>query len=128
MAVKAAKEAANVLDDGAKAVLKQNLRALMEAHPVLANRKALAARTGVSARTVGGILKDGGNPNLANLEALALAYKLEVWELLMPGLDVSKIAIKVSPEEAKLHKTIEDAMRKLGVTQFQLIPKKPPKP
>ena len=93
----------------------------MAAHPVLNNRKAIKTASGVSERAVGYILQeDGGNPTLAHLEALAGAYHLEVWELLMPGLDVEKVVTKISPQEHQLHKTIEASMKKLGIKEYKL--------
>lgn len=107
--------------DGAKEVLRHNLTALMSAHPILRDRKAIKTRTGVSERSIGYMLQpDAGNPTLANLEAVAGAFHLDVWELLMPGLDVKQIAMKVSDKEAKLQKQIETAMAELGVTEYKV--------
>lgn len=107
--------------DGAGSVLAHNLKALMAAHPVLRDRKAIKTRTGVSERTVGYMLQpEDGNPTLSNMEAVAGAFHLEVWELLMPGLDVAKITMKVSDRETKLTKTIEAAMADLGITEYKV--------
>lgn len=107
--------------EGAKGVLRHNLSRLMKAHPTLNSRKAIETRTDVSARTVGYMLQEEGpSPTLTNLEAVAGAFHLEVWELLSPELDISKVAVKVPPSELALHKRIEADMRKLGVKEYRL--------
>lgn len=109
--------------DGAKEVLRQNLQQIMAVHPILNNRKAVSLRTGgeVSARAVGYMLQeDGGNPTLAHLEAVAGIYHLEVWELLMPGLDTSKVVGSVTVRERALHKRIEDSMKALGISEYRV--------
>ncbi len=107
--------------DGAREILNSNLRALMAAHPILKDRKAIKARTGVSPRTIGYMLQpEVGNPTLANLEAVATAFHLDVWELLMPGLDISNVQMKAPEREIKLQKQIEAAMAKLGVTEYKV--------
>jgi len=63
---------------------------------------------------------EAGNPTLGNLEAVAAAFHLEIWELLMPGLDVSQVQMKVSEKEAKLQRQIETAMAELGVTEYKV--------
>jgi hypothetical protein len=110
-----------VRTEGARDVLRQNLKSLMRAHPTLKSRKAIQTRTDVSERTIGNMLQvEGPSPTLGNLEAVAGAYKLEVWELLMPGLDVSKVATHLSPKEAALHRKIEQSMAQLGVTEYKV--------
>lgn len=107
--------------EGAREILNHNLRGLMAAHPILRDRKALKARTGVSPRTIGYMLQPTqGNPTLANLEAVAGAFHLEVWELLMPGLDMANVQMKVPEREVKLQKQIEKAMAELGVTEYKV--------
>jgi hypothetical protein len=107
--------------EGARDVLRQNLQNLMRVHPTLKSRKAIQGRTDVSERTIGYMLQqEGPSPTLSNLEAVAGAYKLEVWEILMPGLDVSKVATHLSPKEAALHKKIEQSMAELGITEYKL--------
>lgn len=114
-----------VKSEGARDVLRQNLAALMSAHPILRSRGAIERRTDVAARTVGYMLSGKGNPTLGNIEAVAQAFHLEVWELLRPGLDVSKIAVEVSAKEAVLHRKIEESMKALGVTEYHLTRRRP---
>lgn len=115
--------------EGARDVLRQNLQEIMAIHPTLKSRKAIELRTGgaVSARSVGYMLqKEGGNPTLANIEAVAGIYHLEVWELLMPGLDTSKVVASVSAREKALHRRIEDSMNALGISEYKVPTKKEP--
>lgn len=79
---------------GARHILAANLRKLMSKHPVLRDRKAIAARTGISARTVGYMLQSGeGNPTLANIEAVADAFKVPAWRLLTDDENVDKLLL-----------------------------------
>lgn len=63
--------------------LADNLAELMRAHADLDTRKKLAARAGISARSVGYMLQSGrGNPTLGHIEAVANAFRVPVWRLL----------------------------------------------
>ena len=73
-------------------MLARNLRELMANHDRLTNRPALAAATGLSARTIGYMLQSGkGNSTLANIELVARAFKVPVWHLLVDSPTVRKM-------------------------------------
>lgn len=77
----------------ARQVLAANLLELMASHPRLNDRKSVAAAAGVSARTVGYMLQSGrGNPTLANIEAVAAAFRVPVWQLVTDSPTVKKLA------------------------------------
>lgn len=118
------KTAEKAIEEKVTDLLAHNLAALMGAHPLYFTRPALARKTGVSARTLTAILGGKANPTLKYLESIADAFRLEVWELLMPGLDVSKVATKVSPEERILHRRIQQSMNALGVKEYKIRPDK----
>lgn len=76
----------------ARSLLAKNLREMMATHDRLTNRKALAAATGISPRSIGYMLQSGpGNPTLANIEAVAHAFKVPVWHLLTDSPTVRKM-------------------------------------
>lgn len=114
-------------DDGVSSVLAQNLRAIMNSHPMFNTRQSLSKRTkgAVSPRTIGSMLNGSGNPTIGSIEAVAAVYHLEVWELLLPGLDPAKISKTVSESEAKWARQIEAGMRQLGLTEYKLPAKAP---
>jgi transcriptional regulator with XRE-family HTH domain len=68
----------------AKSLLSQHLRVLMNTHPRLRDRLSVAKAAGISPRTVGNMLQRGnGNPTLAHIEAVADAFGVRAWELLI---------------------------------------------
>ncbi len=78
----------------ARQILADNLRALMSKTPALDHRDKIAARSGISARTVGYMLQSGdGNPTLRNIEAVADAFKVPVWRLLTDSPNVDKLIL-----------------------------------
>lgn len=107
---------------GALSVLKQNLTALYKLHPkIKGNRPLLAAKAGISDGSLGQMLRGAGNPTLENIEAVATYFHLEVWELLLPGLDAKAAVGKgMSESEAKMIQKIEENMRALGITEHRL--------
>ena len=68
-------------------VLSKNLRTLMETSDGLRTQAALAKRCGIDQRTVGRILNAEHSPQLKQIEAIAAAFGLQSWQLLVPGLD-----------------------------------------
>lgn len=77
----------------ARAILAANLAELMRANPSLNSRKTLGARAGISPRTVGYMMQSGkGNPTLANIEAVAAAFRVPVWQLLADSAGVKRLA------------------------------------
>lgn len=108
------------LSEDARGALSQNLRALMAGSRTLTDRPTLAKRSGVAARTIGSMAQGDGNPTLANVEAVATAYGLELWEILNPSLNVKEAALNASESEKKWQRQIEAAMKKLGVKKYRI--------
>ena len=68
-----------------RATLSKNLTALMQAKGWKQN--ALAAKSGVSQRTVSNMLDpQGPSPSLDNVDRVAAAFDLDGWHLIMPNL------------------------------------------
>lgn len=71
-----------------RAVLTQNLKALMLAHQDLASQSALHKKSRVAQATIGRILRSNGeNARIETVEKLGKAFGLAGWQLLVPGMD-----------------------------------------
>lgn len=101
----------------ARAVLAENLAALMKAHPqyatLLSLEQATATRGGgkkISKTTLGQILNKATPVNLDYVEILAKVFGLAPWQMLVPDLRPSNPQILKSsgPTEAALWKKIEE--------------------
>ena len=68
-------------------ILSANLKALMAAHVLLTTQKAVGKACGIDQRTVGRILNMEHTPGLKQIDAIALAFDLLTWQLLVPNLD-----------------------------------------
>jgi len=73
-----------------RSILAENVAALMEVHfKDKANKpKALAKKAGVSLSTVQRIIAQGTGASLDNIEAVAIAFDMSVYQLLLPALEV----------------------------------------
>lgn len=67
----------------AKEIMGEILSALMASSPKYRDRQSLASKSGVSARTIGSMMKGKGNPTLKSIVAVAQVFNLEAWELLI---------------------------------------------
>ena len=70
----------------AKHVLAANLAMLMERFPEIGSQKLLYKTTGVATSTVGRIKRGEVSATIDNIEALAKAFKIQVFEMLDPRL------------------------------------------
>lgn len=92
--------------------LANNLKALMvyacdQGHPRLASVKGLAAASGISRAGIDNVLHSRKAATLDTIEALAGAYGLQAWQLLVPGLDpANPPVVTVTEEEKELYKRI----------------------
>jgi transcriptional regulator with XRE-family HTH domain len=68
-------------------VLAQNLRALMTGDSTLSSSPKLAAKSGVGQHTVNNLEKARHDPKLSTIEAIAHAFGLEVYQMLVPSDD-----------------------------------------
>lgn len=68
-------------------VLAANLKRLMADHPDLGTQAALSKRCRIAQSTVARILSANQAAQIDSLEALAKAFRLEPWQLLVPDLD-----------------------------------------
>lgn len=97
-----------------QSVLSTNLKALMEASEDLRTQAALGKKCKINQRTVGRILNEEHSPQLKQIEAIASAFGLLPWQLLVPGFDPKS---PPSCETTKVEKELYDKLRRL-VTQL----------
>ena len=111
---KAKDEAEPNLPKGA-GVLAANLERLMKAHPELDSNPTLGKKAGLSPSAVSR-LRNGHNATLDTLERLAAAFKVELYQLLIPNLDATnpQTAHRVSEQEQALYDRIKEAAKALA--------------
>ena len=88
--------------------LSANLKALMSAHATLTTQAALGKAAGIDQRTVGRIINGTHSPTLKAVEALARAYRLAAWQLLMPGLDPLNLPVAQTASEKALYSRMQE--------------------
>lgn len=74
-------------------VLSENLAALMAADTNLSTGPKVAALAGTSRKTINNLVKKRHDPHLSLIESIAKAFRLEVYQLLLPELDENLLAI-----------------------------------
>lgn len=95
-------------------VLSDNIKKLMEASADLNTQAALGRRCGIDQRTVVRIINLEHSPTLEKIEAIATAYGLLPWQILVPGLDPKNPPVC---ELTQVEKGLYDKLRRL-VTQL----------
>lgn len=91
-------------------VLRTNLRALMEKGDGPKSQGELHRKSGVAQATIGRILsKPGNNATVETVDALAKAYGLEGWQLLIAGMDPRNPPVlqPVTKEERALYERLK---------------------
>jgi len=68
-------------------LLAENLKALMEADTNLSSGPKVAKASGVTRKSINNIGDNRHDPRLSSIEAIAEAFDLEPYQLLMPGLN-----------------------------------------
>lgn len=100
--------------DKPRVILAQNLTALMAGKIDKESQSALKRRSGVAQATIGRILRKEVNYRIETVAALARAFNLEPWQLLVPDLDPGNLPVlrAASAEEkalyARLRATVDD--------------------
>ena len=97
-------------------ILATNLKALMAAHETLRTQAAVGKASKINQRTVGYIVNQEHSCGLKQLEAIASAFDLLPWQLLVPGLNPK------SPPVCEFTKVERDLYKKLR-TLVQQLPK-----
>lgn len=97
-----------------KSVLSANLKRLMAASEDLRTQAALGKKAKIDQRTVGRILNGEHSPQLKQIEAIAEAFDLLPWQILVPGIDPKNPPVC---ELTRVEKELYDKLRRL-VTQL----------
>lgn len=103
-----------------RAILRQNLKALMESGRGPKSQAALRGKTGVAQATIGRILSDEGeNSGIETVERLAKAYDMEGWQLLVAGMDPTNPPVlqPISVEERALYERLKHVAQDLAKYQ-----------
>lgn len=99
-------------------ILAKNLAALMKASQLLKTQQAVATATKragkpIDQKTVSRILKAEVSVQLDTVQAIAAAFDVEPYQLLVPGLNPKnpQVLRALSPEEENLYRALELARR-----------------
>jgi len=97
-------------------MLAQNLTALMAGKIDKESQSALKRRSGVAQSTIGRILKGQVNYRIETVAALAKAFNLEPWQLLVPNLDPGNLPIlrAASAQEKALYERLRSTVEDLS--------------
>jgi transcriptional regulator with XRE-family HTH domain len=96
-----------------RAVLRQNVDALLKSKRGPTNPTALGKAAGVGQATIDRILSDEGvNARIETLAKIAKVYELEAWQLLVAGMHPSNppVLLPVSKAERTLYDGLKAAM------------------
>jgi transcriptional regulator with XRE-family HTH domain len=98
-----------------RAVLRQNVKALLAATRGPSNPTALGKAAKIGQATVNRILSDeeDEDPRLSTISKIAKVYDLQAWQLLVAGMDPSNppVLIPVSKAERALYESLKAAMK-----------------
>lgn len=99
-----------------RAILAQNLKALMGNPNGPNSQSELKRRSGVSQATIGRILRKEAAATVETLAALAGAYGLEGWQLMVPGMHPTNPPVlqPVSPQERALYERLRATVQDIA--------------
>ena len=100
-----------------RAILRQNLKALMDSRKGPISQSGLRAKSKVAQATIGRILSERGeNAKMETVERIAKAYGLEGWQLLVAGMDPLNPPVlqPVSPAERALYERLRATVQDIA--------------
>jgi len=93
-------------------VLSENLRNLMRNNAGLGTQAAVGKAAKIDQKSVGRILNISNSPTLKQIDALAHAFGLNAWQILIPGLDPSNHpVIQQSAPERDLYARLQQLLK-----------------
>ena len=98
-------------------ILRQNVQALMDSGIGPTSQSALHKKCGVAQATIGRILRpEGENPKIENVAAIAKAYGLEAWQLLIAGMNPKNppVLAPISQAERELWAKLRAVYEEVG--------------
>lgn len=107
-----------------RAIVAQNIRALMVDKHGPSTQAQLKKKSGVAQATIGRLLREEASPTADTLAAIAGAYELEAWQLLVAGMDPSNppVLMPVSKAERALYDKLREAA--VGIAALDRAPYK----
>lgn len=99
-----------------RAVLRQNVKALLDSKRGPTNPTALGKAAKVGQASVNRILDTEKDVRLSTIERIAKIYDLEPWQLLVAGMNPANppVLAPLSPAERKLYESLRAAMKEAG--------------
>lgn len=100
-----------------RAVLRQNIKALMGTKDGPKTQASLAKASGVAQATIGRILKERGeNARMETVDKLAKAFGLAGWQLLVAGLDPTNppVLMPMTKEQKAFYERMQALYQDLG--------------
>ena len=95
-------------------ILAKNIEALMQASCDLRTQAKLGKAAGIDQRTVGRILKAEHSPSMDKVQAIADAFGIMPWQLLVPDLDPKNLpACDLTSVEVELYKKLRSLVTTL---------------
>lgn len=97
-----------------RAVLAQNVQALLNSKDGPSNPTALGKKAGVGQATIERILSDEGvDARIETVEKIAKVYGLQAWQLLVAGMDPANppVLVPISKAERALYEGLKAAMK-----------------
>ena len=99
-----------------RAVLSQNLKALLSSKSGPTTEIALGKKSGVAQATIGRIKRQEVAATIETVEQIAKAYGLEAWQLLVAGIDPTNPPVlrAASKEEQALYERLKQAAKEIA--------------
>ena len=103
------------MGDEAKKVFANNVKRCMEAVSPPLSQSALAALSGLHQRTLGRIINTEVVPRLVQMEKIAKGLKLDLWQLLVPGMEPENppVLAPVTVKERELWTRLRSNLKEL---------------
>lgn len=99
------------IETGPRYVLRDNVNALMAANPECGTMLKLSQKSGVSKGVIERITKAQANTGIDHLEGLAKAFRVHVYQLMIPNLDANnpQTLRALSPAEEALYAKLRNS-------------------
>lgn len=107
-----------------ESILAQNIKALLIGKHGPRTQSELAKKSGVAQATIGRLLRSEASATAETIAALAAAYELEAWQLMVAGMDPSNppVLMPVSKAERALYDKLREAA--FGIAALERAPYK----
>ena len=105
---------AKQIEDMAAEALADNVARLLDANGKMTQPR-LAKKAGLDQKTIWRIVKKSNSTTLATISAVAAAFELQAWQLLVPGLQPNNPPVyAMNKTERELYERIKDSAKRLA--------------